>query len=269
MRDINQARKQFIDGLHHEYGETSAKFFFSKTVKSNKEYEARVFEDSNIIIVIDRDKIVDKIPFCSILDFSVEDEVITIGENTATTVTKTSTGSMIKRGLVGGVLFGGIGALAGAATAKSISETQFNNPDERHEYSITVNIDSLSSPIYLMHFGKDSDKCSKTAGILTVILQRNQNKNELVSSSDKLSISDNTNVDNLNRDSLFDEVARHVVMNGTTSTSAISRRYDLGYNRAVRIMDQLEAAGIVGPAIGGKPRDVLIDAMTLEDILNA
>ena len=43
----------------------------------------------------------------------------------------------------------------------------------------------------------------------------------------------------------------------------------IGYNRAGRIMNQMEAAGIVGPAQGGKPRNVLVDSITLETILNS
>lgn len=69
------------------------------------------------------------------------------------------------------------------------------------------------------------------------------------------------------KDPLLEEVARQVVMSGTASTSAVQRRYEIGYNRAGRIMDQLQAYGIVGPATGGKPRDVLVDSVTLESIL--
>ncbi len=69
------------------------------------------------------------------------------------------------------------------------------------------------------------------------------------------------------KDPLFEEVARAVINSNTASTSSVQRHYSIGYNRAGKIMDQLEAAGIVGPAQGGKPRAVLVDAMTLEDIL--
>lgn len=69
------------------------------------------------------------------------------------------------------------------------------------------------------------------------------------------------------RDPLFDECARLVVTTDTASTSSLQRRYNIGYNRAGRIMDQMEAAGIVGPSQGGKPRQVLVDSMTLERIL--
>jgi len=69
------------------------------------------------------------------------------------------------------------------------------------------------------------------------------------------------------RDPLFDSVAKLVVTSGHGSTSAIQRRFSIGYNRAGKIMDQLEAAGVVGPATGGKVRQVLVDESTLASIL--
>lgn len=69
-------------------------------------------------------------------------------------------------------------------------------------------------------------------------------------------------------DEMFEDAARLVVSNQHGSTSMIQRRLKLGYNRAGRIMDQLEAMGIVGPAEGSKPREVLIyDEVELERYL--
>ena len=59
-----------------------------------------------------------------------------------------------------------------------------------------------------------------------------------------------------------------VVESQSGSTSMIQRKFKLGYNRAGRIMDQLEASGIVGPARGSKPREVIMDSMSLEQFLN-
>ena len=74
--------------------------------------------------------------------------------------------------------------------------------------------------------------------------------------------------DNKDRDALFEEAARIIVSSQQASTSSLQRRYSIGYNRAGRLMDQLEAAGIVGPATGGRPREVLImDMMQLENKL--
>ena len=72
------------------------------------------------------------------------------------------------------------------------------------------------------------------------------------------------------RDSLFEEAARLIVQNQIGSTSLLQRRMKLGYNRAGRLMDQLEAAGIVGPSQGSKARDVLIKTeMELQEHLDA
>ncbi len=68
-------------------------------------------------------------------------------------------------------------------------------------------------------------------------------------------------------DPLFKEVALNVVKGNNASTSSIQRIYRIGYNRAGRIMDQLERVGIVGPATGGKVRSVLVDTVSLESIL--
>jgi len=71
------------------------------------------------------------------------------------------------------------------------------------------------------------------------------------------------------RDPLFEEAARLIVANQLGSTSLIQRKMKLGYNRAGRLMDQLEAAGVVGPGQGSKPRDVLIKSeMELDQYLN-
>ena len=59
-------------------------------------------------------------------------------------------------------------------------------------------------------------------------------------------------------DPLFEEAARHIVLTQQGSTSMVQRRFSIGYNRAGRLMDQLEQAGIVGTAEGIKPREVLI-----------
>ncbi|MCC7030228.1 MAG: DNA translocase FtsK [Chitinophagaceae bacterium] len=73
-----------------------------------------------------------------------------------------------------------------------------------------------------------------------------------------------------NVDEMFDQCARLVVSSGSGSTSMLQRRFNLGYNRAGRIMDQLEAAGIVGASTGGKPRELMVHTETeLDEILRA
>ena len=77
-------------------------------------------------------------------------------------------------------------------------------------------------------------------------------------------------VDMNHLDPMFEEAARLIISTQQGSTSMIQRKFSIGYNRAGRLMDQLEKAGVVGAAQGSKPRDVLIqDEMTLENLLNS
>jgi DNA segregation ATPase FtsK/SpoIIIE, S-DNA-T family len=79
-----------------------------------------------------------------------------------------------------------------------------------------------------------------------------------------------SDVDLSDRDALFEDAARLIVMHQQGSTSLIQRKLKLGYNRAGRLIDQLEAAGIVGPFEGSKAREVLIkDELSLEQLLTA
>ena len=85
---------------------------------------------------------------------------------------------------------------------------------------------------------------------------------------DENSGSDLGEVDLGRKDPLFEDAARLIVTHQQGSTSLIQRKFSIGYNRAGRLMDQLEKAGIVGPAQGSKPRDVyFVDIVSLEDFL--
>ena len=76
-------------------------------------------------------------------------------------------------------------------------------------------------------------------------------------------------VDMQHLDPLFEDTARLIVASQSGSTSLIQRKFSIGYNRAGRIMDQMEKAGIVGSASGSKPREVLIqDEVSLNNLLS-
>ena len=77
-------------------------------------------------------------------------------------------------------------------------------------------------------------------------------------------------IDSSALDPLFEEAAHAIVITQQGSTSMIQRRFSIGYNRAGRVMDQLEKAGVVGAAQGSKPREVMIqDENSLENLLAA
>ena len=76
-------------------------------------------------------------------------------------------------------------------------------------------------------------------------------------------------IDKGHLDPMFSDVAKFVVSNQSGSTSMIQRNFSIGYNRAGKIMDQLEKMGVVGSQVGSKPREVIIkDPLTLEGLLN-
>ena len=80
---------------------------------------------------------------------------------------------------------------------------------------------------------------------------------------------DSSNISLEDRDSMFDEAARVIVSNQQGSASLLQRKLKLGYNRAGRLIDQMEDAGIVGPFEGRKPRQVLItDLNSLDSLLS-
>jgi S-DNA-T family DNA segregation ATPase FtsK/SpoIIIE len=75
-------------------------------------------------------------------------------------------------------------------------------------------------------------------------------------------------VDMQHLDPLFEDAARLIVINQSGSTSLIQRKFAIGYNRAGRLMDQLEKAGVVGAAMGSKPREVMLqDENSLNNLL--
>lgn len=86
--------------------------------------------------------------------------------------------------------------------------------------------------------------------------------------TDEGPVNGGTTLDTHTLDPLFEEAAHSIVVSQQGSTSMIQRRFSIGYNRAGRLMDQLQEAGIVGEAMGSKPREVLItDLNTLENKL--
>ena len=77
-------------------------------------------------------------------------------------------------------------------------------------------------------------------------------------------------VDMAHLDPLFEDAARLIVREQSGSTSLIQRKFAIGYNRAGRLMDQLEKAGVVGAAMGSKPREVMIqDEVSLNNLLSS
>ena len=104
----------------------------------------------------------EEIPFSKVLGFALNDDTETIVQNTTqyTSTTKTSTGSMLGRAVVGGVLLGGVGALAGASTAKKETTTVptigTSTSTTKHHYVLYLSLDDLSNPTREIKLGSDT-----------------------------------------------------------------------------------------------------------------
>lgn len=110
--------------------------------------------------------------------------------------------------------------------------------------------------------------------IITRIFYNEKNKtmekNQMMDMHVEMDLDSENVIDSSSLDPLFEEAARIIVTMRSGFASLIQRRLSIGYGRAVRIMDQLEKAGIVGVAQGSKPREVKIqDENSLENLLAA
>ena len=81
---------------------------------------------------------------------------------------------MAKRAIVGGVLTGGVGAVVGGATARKETTVKQENDKVIHDYTVIVNINSLSEPIVKIPLGSDGAKVNEIVGLMNVIISRNK-----------------------------------------------------------------------------------------------
>lgn len=237
---------------------------------SNREIDIRVYEKTQCLVIIYNQAIISTIPFGSILSCRISEQCEIISDIAITTTT-TNTGNMVKRGLVGGVILGGVGALAGAATAKQTSETEFGSQRELKSQYLSLTLNSLSTTNLTLYFGTDLipqqvADFRKALSIFDIVVSRNTTNGLSVPFDGHINFNGVLNIDDC--DVLFEDVARFVVGYNSVSTSAIQRRYDIGYMRANKIMNELEMVGIVGVSQGENPRAVLVNKIELERILN-
>lgn len=129
-----------------------------------------VSEKNQCAVILGKEYNFSDIIGCTLYD-NVQNKTITTSEGKA----KTSTGNMIGRAVIGGVLTGGLGAVAGAATAKkNITTISTSQTITTHDYTIFVNINSLSNPTLSLKIGNDYYKTNKIINLLNVIVEQNK-----------------------------------------------------------------------------------------------
>lgn len=157
----NNARNELIS----QYGQPDKTFIFEE-LDLNK--EIIVFGKVNRIWLLGKD-----LPMKDILSCTFNDNQ-RIEKGKVSYETKTSTGNMAKRAVVGGVLTGGVGAVIGGATAKKETTVNQENDKVYHDYTVIINVNSLSDPIVKIHLGSDGAKVNEIVGLMNVITNRNK-----------------------------------------------------------------------------------------------
>lgn len=263
--------KQYkLKTLDEQNGGLTSSFHSILPDYSNREIDIRVYEKTQCLVILYNQDVVSTIPFGAILSCRISEQSEIVSDNAITTTT-TNTSNMVKRGLVGGVILGGVGALAGAATARQTSETKFGSQRELKSQYLLLTLNSLSTPNLTLYFGTDLNPQQvadfrKALSIFDIVVSRN-NTNGLSASFDgQIDFNGVLNIKDC--DALFVEVARFATTCSMISTTMIQRKFEIGFRRASLIMDGMEVAGIVGAPQGGNPRAVLVSPAELERILN-
>jgi len=155
----NESRTKLID----KNGRPT-KAFILEQYNLNKEIIA--FEESKRIWICGRDYQMKSILSCTFTD----DVKVIKGQITSTT--KTNSGNMVKRAVVGDVLLGGAGAIIGGSTASKSTITMQEDDKIYHDYTVVINVDSLSEPIIRVHVGSDGKTVNEIVGLMNVIINR-------------------------------------------------------------------------------------------------
>lgn len=153
------------DELVSKYGQPDKTIILEEL---NFEKEIIAFGKVNRVWLLGRDLAMSDIISCTF------DDNQRVEKGKVSYETKTRTGNMAKRAVVGGVLTGGVGAVIGGATAKKDTVVNQENDKIIHDYTIIINVNSLSDPIIRIPLGKDGTKVNEIVGLMNVIINRNR-----------------------------------------------------------------------------------------------
>lgn len=161
-----------------------------------------------------------------------------------------------------------------------VVEKYMNKKKEEANEEDTIEIDSTEASEESLAFEKQTSVISEPEDAhdeempqeqMAIIEERKEHFIDYIAKGRAGYILHNNNqIDMLHLDPMFEDAARWIVTNQCGSTALIQRKFSIGYNRARRLMDQLENTGVVGAAMGSKPREVLIqDEGFLENLITA
>lgn len=165
--EFNEQRNKIIS----QYGDITCDINLTEYEYDRYDIACRVMicESSQVVIIQAKEY-----KFSDILGFSLVDDATSETFTTSSGTATTSTGSMLGRAVIGGVLTGGLGAVTGAATAKKdIMDNASSQTTTTHNYTLYINVNSLQEPTIALAIGKDTSKAQKLAGLLNIIIERN------------------------------------------------------------------------------------------------
>ena len=174
LRLIENEYNSHLDTFISAYGTCTTDILLGDDLRMIEDH-LFIFENAQTLVLRG-----EPIPFVKILNYALNDDSKQITQNHTgyESVTTTSTGSMLGRAVVGGALLGGVGALAGATTAKKETTTtptiSSSTSFTVHEYILYINIDDLRNPTREINLGSDTNKALNVANIFNVIIQRNK-----------------------------------------------------------------------------------------------
>ena len=128
------------------------------------------FSNFNRIWILGHDYSMDDIIGCSLHDEQ------SIQQGTVSFETKVKTGNMVKRAVVGGLLFGGAGSWSGCFTARKASISKQGDGNVVHNYTVFINVNSMSNPVISVNVGKDVHKANEIVSLINVIIYNRDNK---------------------------------------------------------------------------------------------
>lgn len=157
--EYNAQKQQFIT----DNGQPEKSIIIEKLDMNS---EIHVFENSKRVFILGKDYSFKDIISCT---FSDNPRVI---KGKVTAVTKSKNGNVIGRAIVGDVIAGPAGAIIGGTTAKKHTEYIQGDDKTEHDYTVIINVDSISEPVIRIHTGRNGKLTNEIVGLMNVIISR-------------------------------------------------------------------------------------------------
>lgn len=176
LRDHALKINDEFNSLSELYGNLSAKIVLDDESSLDINKMILVYEESEVVILESK-----KYSFADILDFQIIDNETKQTIATTSGANSASNGSVFGRALVGGALMGGLGAVAGATTAKrNVSENTTSTTHTNHSYTLYVSVNNFQEPVISIWLGNNTVKTQQVASVFKIIEHRRNEKQTLL-----------------------------------------------------------------------------------------